>query len=74
MVLEVYDPSNNYNFVRSCVLYKNQQKDLFLKKGDNQIDFIMEANWHSNGKYLAVRKGQKAWFFDIQTGVMIRKE
>lgn len=59
--------------MRSFVLYKNQQKDLFVKQS-NSIEWIMETNWHTNGKYLSVRKGSKAWFFDVQSGVMVRKE
>jgi len=73
LVVEVYNPANNFEFVRSFPLYKNQQKDLFMKESNN-IDFIMNANWHTNGKYLAVRKGRKAWFFDTQSGVKIRSE
>ncbi|MFO0116725.1 MAG: hypothetical protein ACK521_03635, partial [bacterium] len=56
LAVESYNPNDNYKFVRSFVLYKNQQKDLFVKEG-NSLDFIMNATWFTNGKYLVISKG-----------------
>lgn len=73
MVVEVYNPSSNFDFVRSITLYKNKQKDLFVKE-HNSLEFIMKANWHTNGKYLSLRSGRNAWFFDINDGVKVHSE
>lgn len=72
-MVEVYNPNKNYEFVRSITLFKNQQKDLFVKS-QNSIEFLMQSNWHTNGKYLIIRKGNKAWFFDITDGVKVHKQ
>ena len=70
LVVESYNPNDSYKFVRSFILYKNQEKSLFVKDG-NSLDFIMNATWYTNGKYLVISKGQKEYFFDMTDGVKI---
>jgi hypothetical protein len=70
LLVESYNPNDSYKFVRSFVLYKNQEKSLFVKDG-NSLDFIMNATWYTNGKYLVISKGQKEYFFDMTDGVKI---
>jgi hypothetical protein len=64
LVVEAYNPAHNFKFERSFTLYKNEQKDLFMKE-KNSLEFIMKTNWHTNGKYLVVRTENETWFFDM---------
>lgn len=59
--------------MRSITLFKNEQRDLFIKS-QNNLEFLMQSNWHTNGKYLVIRKSDKAWFFDINTGIKVHKQ
>jgi len=59
--------------VRAITLFKNEQRDLFIKS-QNNLEFLMQSNWHTNGKYLVIRKKDKAWFFDINTGIKVHKQ
>ena len=73
LVVEVYNPADSYNFVRSFVLYKNEQKDLFVKEG-NSLDFVMKSAWYTNGKYLVIGTGKKDYFFDATSGVKVSSQ
>jgi hypothetical protein len=72
--LEIFDPKNNFKFVRSLPLYKNAQLEP-LVKDDNTEDVLRRTRWATNGEYLMMmgpKKG-KIRFISLKTGVVISK-
>jgi hypothetical protein len=51
LVVEVYDPSKNFEFVREITLLKNKQNDKF-KKEQNSESWLTHSTWATNGTYL----------------------
>lgn len=50
-MLEVFDPANQFRFVRKVQLLKNAEKEVFMKDG-NSRDFLNRdtTRWFTNGK------------------------
>lgn len=73
LALECYDPTtSSYKFVREVHLYKNADFEPFIKK-DNSLDFIKDSSFATNGSILILQTPNKAYFFDMKTGVRIQK-
>jgi hypothetical protein len=71
---EVYDPKNNFKFVRAIPLYKNAQLEP-LVKDDNTEDVLSRTRWATNGEYLMMfaKKG-KMRFISLKTGIVVSKK
>ena len=71
MVLECYDPATpNFKFVREVYLYKNSDYTPFIKR-DNSVDFLKETSFGTNGQVLVVQTNNRAYYFDMKSGVRI---
>lgn len=42
IVIECYDPKNDFSFVKSTTLYKNKELETFVEN-ENKVDFIRNA-------------------------------
>lgn len=69
LVVEVYDPSKGFAFVRAVALTKNKHLDKF-KKEKNSEDWLKSTHWATNGSYLVCfTKASKVKFFSLETGI-----
>lgn len=71
---EIYDPKNNFKFVRAISLYKNAQKEHLVKESNTE-DFLKRTRWATNGEYLMMfaAKG-KMRFISLKTGIVVSKK
>ena len=72
LVVECYDPSKNYEFVKATSLSKNTHLEPFVL-GENTEDDLKKAQWATNGSILVcfpVDK-PKARFFSLETGIKV---
>ena len=67
-MFEVYDPSKEFEFVRTFQLYKNKHKTPFNKL-DNTESLFDKSYWTTNGSYLVLIYKSKARFFNMETGI-----
>jgi hypothetical protein len=70
-MVESYDPSNAFKFVKSVTLrVKERLGYKAFKLGDgNEDDAIQKAQWATNGTVLiCFRQGSEATFFSLETG------
>lgn len=73
LVCEIFDPENNFKFVRSFPLYTNPAMDILEKEG-NSASYVQKCRWATNGAYLMMfTPDKKMRFFNMQTGVRISK-
>ena len=66
-VVEVYDPAEDFKFVRSQILFSNEECDPFHYGDENQVSFLKDQKWMTNGTILVlndVLHGQFL-FFDL---------
>jgi len=78
LVLEVWDPSNNFSFVRSVTLMKSEHADDAFEKDDNSVDFLKNTFWATNGHHLYCEKWKednecKIRLFDLKSGLLVGK-
>jgi len=77
LVVEVYDPAKNFEFVRAVTLYKNLHLEPYAKEStaSGLVDWTRRAQWATNGSVLACfARGGKVHFFSLETGVKVSKE
>ena len=72
MVLEAYDPENNFRFVKEVSLYKNVDEEPFIKQ-ENSVAFLQKANFTTNGSVLVLQTTNRMYAFDLKTGIYHRK-
>lgn len=73
LVIECYDPtSTSYKFVKEMFLYKNADYEPFIKK-ENSVDFIKDSSFATNGSILIIQTSNRAYFFDMKTGIRLSK-
>jgi hypothetical protein len=74
MVVECFDPSTpEFNFVKSVTLYKNAQKDPFVKQ-DNSDEVMNDYYCATNGRYFfLMMNNMKTYIFDLDTGIQVSK-
>lgn len=74
LVVECYDPHTpSFKFVREVSLYKNVEHEPFIKKS-NSLDFIRDSCFITNGSILLCQTSNKAYYFDLKSGIRISKE
>ena len=74
LVLEAFDPAQNYKNVKSVTLYLNEHKTPFCKYSNDQDELFRKTNWATNGQHLLCFYKSKAFLFNLETGVRIFKE
>jgi hypothetical protein len=73
LVLEIYDPSEKFKFVREVTLYKNAHKTTFCKH-ENGSEIFEKTCWATNGQHLLCFFKGKGMLFSLETGVREVKE
>jgi hypothetical protein len=73
LVVEVYDPlTPSFKFVKEIFLFKNEDFEPFIKKS-NDVDFLKDSSFITNGQVLMIQSDKRAWFFDLKTGIRCYK-
>lgn len=73
LALEVYDPSNDFKFVKQVTLCKKNKAP--FKKSGNSDEWLRKTKWASNGQVIACFTDDgKIRFFSIETGHMVSKQ
>jgi hypothetical protein len=71
LVLECYDPQKDLQFVRSQILFTNEECEPFVYDS-NSLSFLKTSQWLTNGDTLLCNvPNQYVYFFDLHTGQKI---
>jgi hypothetical protein len=76
MVVEVYDPAKNWEFVREVILMSHDTKEHYDKHSKDMKDWMLNATWACNGQFLVCFKhnnsaNRRQW--DLKTGAQVAK-